>query len=424
MNIEVKKSILNGKVLIPPSKSITHRAIISASLASGQSTLYNVSYSKDILSTISNLEQLGVYFEKSKNTLKVFSSGIQCDEEYFNCTESGSTLRFLIPLVLSLGGEYIFDGYESLKLRPINTYNPIFEKSKIEYTYLSSKYLPLLLKGQLKAGDYEIDGNISSQFISGLIYGLSNTDGNSTITVKNDLESKPYIDLTIDVLKSFGVTVINENYTVFKIQKSKYKPTDFTIEGDYSQLAFFALAGILGKEVRVYGLNKNSKQGDKKLIEILEQFKVNVDEAEDCYIFSHSNPQGTTIDIRQTPDLAPTLFALATISSGETIIYGIERLRIKESDRVKSMTSELKKLGANIEVFDNYVKIIGNGTKKLKGNVTLFSWNDHRVAMTLSILSTICEQPVIIKDVNCVNKSFTNFYDVLTTLNCNFSEID
>ncbi len=424
MNIKIEKSTLEGKVLIPPSKSISHRAIISASLCKGQSNLYNIAYSDDVLATISVLESLGTVFKKNRNSLQVINNNSKPkDLIYLNCNESGSTIRFTIPLALSQGGEFIFDGEYSLKNRPLDTYNEVYEKSTISYNYLCDKSLPLHLKGSLQSGNYEIKGNVSSQFITGLIFGLTNTEGKSTITIKSELESKAYIDLTLDVLKDFGVKVINNNYKSFEIEKSTYKQNDYKIEGDYSHVAFFALAGAIGKELRIFGLNPNSKQGDKKVIDIFKQFKVNVETTEDCYIFSKSTPVGTTLDLRETPDLAPVVFALATISQGETIVRGIERLRIKESDRVKSMTTELKKLGANIEVFDDYVKIIGNNNQKLKGGVTLHSWSDHRVVMTLAILSTICEKPVVMEDVNCVNKSFPNFFDVLSTLNCNFSEI-
>ncbi len=423
MNIKIEKSTLNGKLVIPPSKSMAHRAIIASSLAKGTNTIYNISYSKDILATIEAMEKLGVKFIKTDNTLIVDSSSLSCTEEYFNCYESGSTLRFIIPIILSYGGKYIFDGEPSLKTRPVNTYYNIFEKSNISYNTLSINHLPLLVEGTLQPKDYTIEGNVSSQFISGLLFGLSNLSEKSTLTIKDTLESKPYVDLTIAVLKDFGVNIINNDYKVFEIEKSHYLNTDYTIEGDFSHLAFFALAGIIGEKIEVFGLNKNSKQGDKEIVNIIKNFGGNVTETEDTYIFTKSKTKGITVDVTNTPDLAPVIFALGVISEGETIVTGIQRLRIKESDRVKSMTTELIKLGGKIEVFDDYVKIIGIGQDSLKGGVTLSSWNDHRVAMTLSILSTICQEPVTITDPTCVNKSFGNFYDVLSYLKCNFSRI-
>ncbi|MFV0520670.1 MAG: 3-phosphoshikimate 1-carboxyvinyltransferase [Lachnospirales bacterium] len=420
MDVTISKSELKGSVKAPPSKSISHRAIIASSLSKGQSIIYNIAYSKDILATIDAMENFGVEFIKNDDLLVINSKELTIKESYFNCQESGSTLRFTIPIALSIGGEFIFDGYESLKKRPVNVYKSIYDKDDIFNEKLSNNHLPLLLRGKLLGDTYNIVGDVSSQFISGMIFGLANLKNinKKKIVISNKMESKAYIDLTIEVLKKYGVEVLNNNYESFEIVKDTFEACDFVVEGDFSQVAFFVLAGAIGEKVSVSNLNLKSIQGDREIINIAKKFGIRVEEKEDEYIFYKSNTYGINIDISEWPDLAPVIFALGVISEGETIVNGISRLRIKESDRVLSMVTELTKLGANICDCGEYVKIIGNGDRVLKGGVTIETWNDHRVAMTLSVLSTLCEEKVVIKDAECVEKSYKNFFNALKKLNC------
>ncbi len=403
---------------MPPSKSITHKAIIASSLAKGKSTIYNISDTKDILATIGVMENFGVKFQRDEDIIHIDSSDFKICEAYFNCYESGSTLRFTLPIALSVGGEFIFDGLDSLKKRQLDVFNLIFKQDEINNKELGNFHLPILLKGKLKSDTYHLDGEMSSQFLSGMLFGLSNIndDVERTIVVDTKLESKAYVDLTIDVLESFGVIVQNENHEKFTIIKKEYTPREYTVEGDFSQVAYFALAGIIGNKVFVDSVNKKSKYGERAIIDIVKSFGARVEELDDGYVFYKSKTKGITVDVSEVPDLAPVIFSLGAISEGETIVTGIDSHRLLEDDIVLSMITELRKLGANILEVGDHVKIIG--VEKLKGGVVLESYNDHRVAMALGVLATICDEEVIIKNAECVEKSFKMFFHVLKKLNC------
>ncbi len=405
MNVTINSSKLKGQIKIPPSKSVAHRSIISGALSNGKSIIKNIDYSKDIISTIEALTCLGVNITKKENAVEIVSNKLYLKKDYINCNESGSTLRFLIPIALTLGKSVTFDGENFLKQRPLYPYFKIFEKSNIFFE-INNK-LPLYLKGQLKSGSYVIQGDVSSQFITGLLFALPLV-GDSEVHVLN-CQSKGYIDITIDVLKDFGVNVINNNYETFYIKKSSYIPRTYEVEGDYSQIAFFALGGIIGEEITVTGLNLNSKQGDKNIINVLNTLGVKYKTNKDGYTFYNSSLKGDyEINIQNMPDFGPVLFCIGTVIKGTLKIKGIERLKIKECDRVLAMVTELKKLGANIENKNDYVII--KGGKPLKSNVTLNGWNDHRVVMSLAVLCSTLNNTTI-TDATSVNKSYPKFFE-------------
>lgn len=412
MDIRILRRSFRGTVKIPPSKSITHRAIICASLANGISKIHNVGYSDDINATIAAMENLGAFIVKLDRCVAIYPNAEKSSNN-IHCNESGSTLRFVVPVALTVGDSFVFEGGESLSKRPISPFFPVFDKSDIKYTY--DDKLPLKTEGMLKSGEYNIVGNVSSQFFTGLMIALAKLDSPSKIIVDGVLESKSYVDLTIDVLKSFGVEITNNDYKSFDIYPSTFQGCEFVVEGDFSQLAFFALAGIIGRFVSVWGLNFSSKQGDKKLLDILDKlhidYEINIDEI----TIKSSIPQNTEIDITDTPDLGPVVFCMGAIGKGEMIVRGIERLRIKESDRVTAMVTELTKIGANITDCGDYVRIIGVET--LHGECTVNSHNDHRIAMALSILCSICEKEVILENAEVVSKSYPNFYDDYRKIN-------
>ncbi len=421
MEIKIFKSSLEGRAYIPPSRSITHRAIIAASLARGKSAIYNISYLNDISATMGAMENFGVKFQKDEDFIQIDSSDFKICEPYFNCVESGPTLRFTLPIALSMGGEFIFDGLESLKIQPADFFYSIFQKNEIYYKELGNYHLPVLIKGELKDNIYHLDGDVSSQFISGMLFALSNmnSDKESVLVIDTKLEMKSYVDLTIDVLKDFGVEVVNLDYQKLTIVKKAYKPCEYTIEADFSHVAFFALGGIIGNKVTVDNLNKNSKQGDRAIIDIVKSFGATVEEIDDGYIFYKSATKGINIDVSEVPDLVTVILSLGVVSEGETIITGLNRLRTKENDRVLSMVTELKKMGASIVDMGNYVKI--QGTTSLKGGVEVETYKDHRVAMALGVLATICEEEVTIKNAECVEKTFKTFFHTLRKLNCQLS---
>jgi 3-phosphoshikimate 1-carboxyvinyltransferase len=408
-SIIIYHSTLKGEIKTPPSKSICHRAMLCAGLSDGVSVIDNVVLSQDVLATIGVLRNLGVIVQIEGNTLRINGSQeLQIINENFYCNESGSTLRFIIPIVATAGSHAVFHGNGTLKERPLTPYYDIFENQKIKYKNIDGK-LPLVLDGKLKPGEFNIRGNVSSQFISGLLFALPLLDGDSKIIITTKLESMPYIALTIDVLKYYSIIIENKGYKGFIIKgKQKFKASDFTVEGDFSQAAFWIVAGILGANVTCRGLNMNSHQGDAAIIEIVKNFNGKVIITEDTVTAFPSKTKGTIVDASQFPDLVPIITVLAALSDGTTKITNAGRLRLKESDRLKAISTELNKIGADIIEMSDRLEI--HGKSSFKGGI-VNSWNDHRIAMSLAIASLKCEQPLIINEANCVKKSYPDFWN-------------
>ena len=285
----------------------------------------------------------------------------------------------------------------------------IFDEQGIKYSN-NNGWLPLNVDGQLKPGKYEIEGNISSQYITGLLYALPLLNGDSELKINKTLESKGYIDLTLEILEMSGIKVENNNYKSFFIKgNQKYNPFDYVIEGDYSQVAFWIVAGILGSEIKCLHVKKESLQGDREIIEIVQRMGANVEIFDDYIIVKPSQTYGTVIDISQCPDIGPILTVLAALSKGETKIINAERLRIKESDRITSIKTELNKLGANVEEVGDSLVI--NGVERLTGSAELSAWNDHRIAMSLAIASIKCDGEIVIDEAESVKKSYPHFWE-------------
>ena len=417
MKIKIKPNILNGTIEIPPSKSYSHRAVIAAALAEGgkKSKIDNLKFSVDITTTTDIMENWGAKINREESSLEIIGNGgkVVPKDKHVQCNESGSTIRFLIPIGITNENELIFDGKGKLVDRPLDSYYRIFDKQGIFYKNENGK-LPLTVNGKLKAGNYEIDGNISSQFITGLLYALSLLDGDSKLTINKNLESKGYIDLTLEILKLAGIEIMNNDYKSFDIKGNQvYKPFDYTVEGDYSQVAFWIVAGIISanrnNEVKCLHVNKNSLQGDREIIEIVQRMGANLEIFDDYVIVKPSKTKGTVIDISQCPDIGPILTVLGALSEGETRIINGERLRIKESDRITSIKTELNKLGANVA--EEGDSLIIQGVEGFTGGVTVNAWNDHRIAMSLAIASTRCEKEIILEEAESVRKSYPHFWD-------------
>ncbi|MDD4779925.1 MAG: 3-phosphoshikimate 1-carboxyvinyltransferase [Tissierellia bacterium] len=401
----IKPSILKGTITPPPSKSLSHRAIICASLCNDgqESCIDNVILSDDIEATIYGMKQLGAKIEMIQNGNNIYSLHIKGNNNQIiknaniNCRESGSTLRFLIPIALILSETSTFIGQGKLTERPLDIYYKIFDQYNIKYKNTNGK-LPLYIHGNLQDGIYELSGKVSSQFISGLLFALPLLHKDSVIKITDKLESIGYVDLTLDILKKFNVIIDNYNYKEFIIhENSQYNSINYTVESDFSQAAFFLTAKQIGNNINCVGLNNNSLQGDKEIIHIIEKFNSLKDDE-------------ILIDASQIPDLVPILTVLGALKNNITTkIINAERLRIKESDRLKAIATEMNKLGANIIELEDGLLIKGQST--LKGNAKVNSWNDHRIAMSLAIAATKCQEEIILENYTAVNKSYPQFWD-------------
>ncbi|WP_270474694.1 3-phosphoshikimate 1-carboxyvinyltransferase [Clostridium cochlearium] len=414
---------LKGSINIPPSKSLAHRAIIAAGLAGGESIIDNIVYSKDILATIYGMKNFGVSInEIEKNNNKLLNikgvNKIQIQNNVIDCIESGSTLRFLIPIALLQNErEVTFIGSGKLPQRPLDEYYNIFNKKNIFYQNEKGN-LPLRVKGKLKPGEFYLKGDISSQFITGLMFVLPLLCGDSKIIITSKLESKAYVDLTMDILNKFGVKIENNNYKEFYIKGNQsYVPRNYNVEGDFSQGAFWLVAGAIGEEMSCKNLNINSLQGDKEIINIIKYMGGIININNDCIKVISSKLKGIVIDASEIPDLVPILAVAGTVSSGVTKIINAKRVRIKECDRLHAIACELNKIGGEVEELEDSLIIKGN--KKLKGGI-VDSWNDHRIAMAMAVASTVCEESLIINNSKAVEKSYPNFWEEFRNVGGNF----
>lgn len=426
----LKPAKLSGDVTIPPSKSMAHRAIIAACLAEGKSIITNIDLSDDIIATIEGMRAFGAEItllgdgQRKKLIIEGVSKKQSTKNRLIDANESGSTLRFFIPIATLFDGETRFIGRGKLGMRPLDTYEKIFNEQGLHFQPSGTPELDLTVGGRLNAGRYEMAGNVSSQFITGLLFTLPLLTGDSVIAITTEVESIGYLELTLEVLRAFGINVTyNETEREFLIPGGQcYRAQTYTIEGDYSQAAFFLSAGALGNAVRVTGLKPDSNQGDKGIIEILEQLGAVMHSEGDAVTASAPNglKGGATIDGAQVPDIIPVSALVACLSPGETQIINLKRLRIKESDRLEATKEELAKLGADIRVVGEELHI--TGIASLHGDATGWSHKDHRMAMMLAIASTVCENEIIIKDAEYVSKSYPTFWQEFEALGGQISE--
>lgn len=385
--VKIKNAILNGSVVIPPSKSAAHRALLCSFLAGG-GTVSPIISSKDM------------------QAMQQAISALENDDKIVDCIESGNTLRFVIPVAAALGKSVTFVGSGRLPERPLETFLELLPKHNIKCA--SNGRLPLSIEGKLTAGKYEIAGNISSQYISGLLFALPILDGDSEIVLTTRLESKPYIDLTIKVMRDFGVEVQETESGYLVRGNQQYKTRDYIVESDWSQAAFFLVGGAVGKSVALKGLDMNSVQGDKAIVDILKKFGADIEIKENEIISRKAELKGIKIDVSDIPDTVPALAVAAAYANGRTEIVGGERLRFKESDRIESVVSNLKRLGADVtETSDG---MIINGGKKLKG-AELLGYNDHRIVMAFSIAALFAGGETIITEANSINKTYPSFFE-------------
>lgn len=398
MNIQITPTKLHGTVRVPASKSMAHRMLICAALAPGVSVISGVDLSRDITATMDVLRAFGASFVQSESTITVTGIDRQKlpSQAVANCCESGSTLRFLIPVAAALGIPTTFYGEGRLPERPITAYLRELPPKGVTMHYENT--LPFSLEGQMQAGQYCLEGNVSSQYVSGLLFALPLLKGDSDIKICSRLESKPYVDLTIACLRQFGIA-IEETDAGYHIPGGQvFRPCDAAVEGDYSQAAFFYVANTLGSSITLTNLNPESVQGDKKIVEITTQM---------CYNQKEGKPACFSVDASDIPDLVPILAVLATFGTARSIITGAHRLIIKESDRLASTADMLNRLGGKVTATADGLEI--EPVSQLHGG-TVDSCGDHRIAMCAAIAATRCTSPVTILHGECVEKSYPHFY--------------
>ena len=394
---------IGGTINLPASKSILHRLIVASLLTEGTSIINDATISDDILATINAVRQLGAKVEVNGSTIRITGiSDFNLQEDVvIDCGESGSTLRFLIPICTLFNRNIKFIGKESLFVRPLDVYEDVFRYNNA--TFIKEKD-SLTVGGEIKEIKGAIDGSISSQFISGLLFVLALKDHDTVLRVKS-IQSKPYVFLTIEVLKCFGIRVdYNHRLRRLKVYgNQKYKPTVEESSGDYSHAAnFFVLRALTNAKINLVGLNPLSLQGDKQIISIIDSYFQTMP-------FSLKINKETVIDVKHIPDLGPILMVLLTHHGG--YIKNFRRLIYKESNRVLSMTEELRKFGVVVKELGKKIYIPKYNGEALHGEID--SHNDHRVLMAMVMMALIYNQEAIINDVEAVNKSYPNFFNDL-----------
>ena len=396
----------SGTVTAPPSKSDVHRAIICAALSGGVCTITPVALSNDIKATIGCVEALGAKTSIEKDVLTVDGTDIFKNKTAtLDCIESGSTLRFLIPVAAAGGIDAEFIGSGSLVTRPIGLYNDILPDKGV--TLDNDNGLPLKISGKLKAGVFKVPGNISSQFISGLLFALPLLRGDSDIILTSPIQSAGYINMTIRTMEKFGIEVDVTDKGWHVRGSQRYIPSDYKTDGDWSQAAFYLVSGAINGEITVNNLNTDSKQGDRRIAELLREFGANVIQEADSATVKKSKLSAIEINASQIPDLVPALAVCAAFAEGITKITNAERLRIKESDRLKSTAALINSLGGNAAELPDGLEI--TGSKSLIGG-TAKGFNDHRIVMSAAVCAAGSQNPIICTDALSVNKSYPGFF--------------
>lgn len=423
MNAVITPGRVSGSAAVPPSKSAAHRAVLCAALASGTSRLENLEFSQDILATLGAVQQLGARVQREEHSLTITgrggSDGFATVTRPVFCNESGSTLRFLLP-VFSLTAQKIrFTGAGRLMERPQDVYAQLFARQGLRFEQGPDG---ILIFGRLCPGAFTLPGNVSSQFISGLLFAAPLMEADSTIEVRAPFESRSYVDLTVDAMQKFGVKVTSrsrkDGSAVYKVAApQRYLAADLTVEADYSQAAFLAVLGCIVGGISVTGLDASSRQGDRVILDILRRCGAKFERKGGAIVFHRSLLKATEIDLADCPDLGPILIALGCFCNGRTVIRNAGRLRIKESDRIASMQTELARMGGCVEAEGETVTITGGPLHKAAE--PLSGHNDHRIVMSMAITVLAAGLPAVIEGAEAVRKSWPGFFEVLKGLGAN-----
>lgn len=406
MKVTVHPSRLHGTVDGIASKSCLHRLLFCAALSDGETTITSVTMSKDIYATISAVSALGKRVDFGDGQLRVYDADSASE---INVNESGSTFRFILPIIAAraAGRTVTIVGSDYLASRPIS---PLYEELLAHGAVISEKgRFPMTVGGELRSGEYRLPGNVSSQFISGLLMALPSLDGDSRITIEGRLESKPYVDITVLCLRSFGIRIIEESDGYLIPGGQVYTSPDvIKCEADYSNAAFFLAAGAIGDaRVGVSALKTPTAQGDSRVIDVLAEFGADCTRDGDTVTVKRDKLAAVKIDATDIPDLVPILSLVAAVADGVTTVYGAERLRFKESDRLRSVTELLSTLGADIH--ETYDGLIIRGVPSLSGG-TVSSHNDHRIVMTAAVASLVASGDITIDGAEAVSKSYPDFF--------------
>lgn len=403
MDIKIIPSALYGEVNIPPSKSAAHRALICAALSEGTSRVTPFCTSKDIKATAQCLRALGMRVEADDKGYTVGRSDTAKNGVLDFC-ESGSTARFLLPVAAALGADATAVGQGRLPERPMEVLTSLMRQHGVE---VSSDNLPIEIKGKMTSGEFALAGNISSQYISGLMLAAPLMEGDTYIIPTTALESVGYIDMTISAMERQGVTV-EETNNGWKISaRQKYQPVDIQIEGDWSQVAFFMSAAAIGGDIKIHGLDFSSKQGDMAALDVFAAFGADITIENDVLHIKRGTLRGITVNAADIPDMVPAIAATAAFAEGKTVIHSAGRLRIKESDRIKTTIAALSAMGVKTEEKEDGMVIYGG---KVKGGV-IDGANDHRIVMAFSVAAAYADGESTLLGAEAISKSYPEFFD-------------
>lgn len=406
--------VLNGEVVPPPSKSRAHRLLICAALGKEPCTIVCSSVNDDIIATMRCLNALGASITYSSgvfnvNPVKVVKGGT------LDCGESGSTLRFLVSVAAVLGADATFVGSGKLPQRPMGALTDVLAEHGISFTRLAADELPVSCRGELRGGKYILPGNISSQYLTGLLFALPLANDDSEIEIVGGLTSASYVAMTLDALATAGISIEHEG-NIFRIKgNQQYRvPSDLIVEGDWSSAAFWVVAGVVGaKPVTVCGMNEESLQGDSAIVTHLRNMGAFIEKQGDRVIAMPSHLFGAELDCTDTPDLVPVLSVAAAVAQGTTIFTGVGRLRFKECDRLAAMKELLALYGISSQIGEDTFTVFG-GEPVASGVVD--SCGDHRIAMAAAIMSTVSRGVTAIDGASCVAKSYPAFFDDFASL--------
>ena len=406
---------IGGTVSAPPSKSMAHRAVLCSALAKGISHIENLEFSKDISATLAAAGQLCARVESGPADALV--EGLGHFRPVFgpvDCCESGSTLRFLIPLASLTGQSITFVGRGRLMERPQSVYEALYREQNLHFEQANGQ---LTVAGSLRSGEYTLAGNVSSQFISGLLFALPLLAGDSTLHLIPPVESRSYIEMTRAAQAAFGVTSHWLDDTTLCIPGGQqYHPRDYIVEGDYSQAAFLAVLGAVKGGITLTGLAAETLQGDAAILDILRRCGAKFTQTEAGLVFEQAPLHGVDIDLADCPDLGPVLMVLGLLCEGTTVIRNAERLRIKESDRIAAMEAELRACGGVLSSEGGTITVQGCKPRLHAPETPLSGHNDHRVVMSLTVLALAADIPLAINEAEAVQKSWPHFFDALKPL--------